>query len=225
MEIIKFDKVKKHFKDGDENIEALKETSFSINKGELVAVIGPSGSGKSTMLTMMGGLQKPSEGEISFKDENISDKSEKELASLRFDKIGFILQSSNLVSYLTIMDQFKLVDKFGKKKFNEKRAEELLKKLDVYKRKDKYPTDLSGGERQRVAIARALYPSPDLILADEPTASLDTKRAIDVVKILKKLSKEEDVSIVMVTHDIRLVDYCDRVFKIVDGKLKEEEKN
>ncbi|MSS77855.1 ABC transporter ATP-binding protein [Anaerococcus sp. AGMB00486] len=222
MEIIKFDNVKKYFKDGDEKIEALKDTSFSINKGELVAVIGPSGSGKSTMLTMMGGLQKPSEGSISFKDENISKKSEKDLANLRFDKIGFILQSSNLVSYLTIMDQFKLVDKFGKNKFDEKRAENLLKKLDVYKRKDKYPTDLSGGERQRVAIARALYPSPDLILADEPTASLDTKRAIDVVKILKNLSREEDVSIVMVTHDIRLVDYCDRVFKIVDGNLKEE---
>ncbi|MDY3005734.1 ABC transporter ATP-binding protein [Anaerococcus porci] len=222
MEIIKFDNVKKYFKDGDEKIEALKDTSISINKGELVAVIGPSGSGKSTMLTMMGGLQKPSEGSISFKDENISKKSEKDLANLRFDKIGFILQSSNLVSYLTIMDQFKLVDKFGKNKFDEKRAENLLKKLDVYKRKDKYPTDLSGGERQRVAIARALYPSPDLILADEPTASLDTKRAIDVVKILKNLSREEDVSIVMVTHDIRLVDYCDRVFKIVDGNLKEE---
>lgn len=222
MEIIKFDKVKKYYKDGNGKIEALKETSFSINKGELVAVIGPSGSGKSTMLTMMGGLQKPSEGSISFKDENISKKNEKDLSNLRFNKIGFILQSSNLVSYLTVLDQFKLVDKFGKNKFNKNRAEELLKKLDVYEKKDKYPADLSGGERQRVAIARALYPSPDLILADEPTASLDTKRAIDVVKILKRLSSEEKVSIVMVTHDIRLVDYCDRVFKIVDGKLKEE---
>lgn len=223
MEIMKFENVKKSFKDGDEEIEALKDTSFSLNKGELVAVIGPSGSGKSTMLTMMGGLQRPSKGNIYFKDKKISSLSEKKLSSLRFDKIGFILQSSNLVSYLTIMDQFKLVDKFAKKDFNKDRATKLLKELDVYKRKDNYPTDLSGGERQRVAIARALYPSPDLILADEPTASLDTKRAKDVVKILKKLSKEEYVSIVMVTHDIRLVDYCDRVFKIVDGKLKEED--
>ena len=222
MEIMRFENVKKSFKDGDEEIKALKESSFSINKGELVAVIGPSGSGKSTMLTMMGGLQRPSGGKIYFKGEDISDYKEEDLASLRFDKIGFILQSSNLVDYLSIMDQFRLVDKFAKKDFNEKRAKDLLEKLDVYKRKDNYPSDLSGGESQRVAIARALFPKPDLILADEPTASLDSKRAESVVKILKNLAKEEDVSIVMVTHDVRLVDFCDRVFKIVDGKLSEK---
>lgn len=224
MEIMRFENVKKSFKDGSEEIEALKESSFSINKGELVAVIGPSGSGKSTMLTMMGGLQRPSSGRIYFKDEDISDFSEEKLSSLRFDKIGFILQSSNLVDYLTIMDQFRLVDKFAKRDFDEKRAKDLLEKLDVYKRKNNYPSDLSGGERQRVAIARALFPKPDLILADEPTASLDSERAKSVVKILKNLSKEEKVSIVMVTHDVRLVDFCDRVFKIVDGKLSEENK-
>lgn len=224
MEIMRFDNVKKSFKDGSEEIEALKESSFSINKGELVAVIGPSGSGKSTMLTMMGGLQRPSSGRIYFKDEDISDFSEEKLSSLRFDKIGFILQSSNLVDYLSIMDQFRLVDKFAKRDFDEKRAKDLLEKLDVYKRKNNYPSDLSGGERQRVAIARALFPKPDLILADEPTASLDSERAKSVVKILKNLSKEEKVSIVMVTHDVRLVDFCDRVFKIVDGKLSEENK-
>lgn len=224
MEIMRFENVKKSFKDGSEEIEALKESSFSINKGELVAVIGPSGSGKSTMLTMMGGLQRPSSGRIYFKDEDISDFSEEKLSSLRFDKIGFILQSSNLVDYLSIMDQFRLVDKFAKRDFDEKRAKDLLEKLDVYKRKNNYPSDLSGGERQRVAIARALFPKPDLILADEPTASLDSERAKSVVKILKNLSKEEKVSIVMVTHDVRLVDFCDRVFKIVDGKLSEENK-
>lgn len=176
------------------------------------------------MLTMMGGLQRPSSGRIYFKDEDISDFSEEKLSSLRFDKIGFILQSSNLVDYLSIMDQFRLVDKFAKRDFDEKRAKDLLEKLDVYKRKNNYPSDLSGGERQRVAIARALFPKPDLILADEPTASLDSERAKSVVKILKNLSKEEKVSIVMVTHDVRLVDFCDRVFKIVDGKLSEENK-
>lgn len=157
MEIMRFENVKKSFKDGSEEIEALKESSFSINKGELVAVIGPSGSGKSTMLTMMGGLQRPSSGRIYFKDEDISDFSEEKLSSLRFDKIGFILQSSNLVDYLTIMDQFRLVDKFAKRDFDEKRAKDLLEKLDVYKRKNNYPSDLSGGERQRVAIARHFF--------------------------------------------------------------------
>lgn len=223
MEIMKFENVNKVFKDGSSEIEALKSTNFSIKESELVAVIGPSGSGKSTMLTMMGGLQKPSNGKIYFNGNRIDESSEKELNKLRFDKIGFVLQTSNLVPYLTIMDQFKLVDKFAKREFDIKKAERLLKSLDIYKRKDNYPGDLSGGEKQRAAICRALYQSPSLLLADEPTASLDTKRAIDVVKTLKKLSKEEKVSIVMVTHDTRLIEYCDRVFKIVDGELSEEE--
>lgn len=222
MEIMKFKNVNKFFQDGSSEIEALKPTNFSIKPSELVAVIGPSGSGKSTMLTMMGGLQKPSNGEIYFDGERIDTKSEKELNKLRFDKIGFILQTSNLVPYLTIEDQFKLVDKFAKRDFDKQRAEKLLKSLGIYDRKDNYPQDLSGGEKQRAAICRALYTGPDLLLADEPTASLDTKRAIDVVKILKKLTRDEQVSIVMVTHDTRLIDYCDRVFKIIDGELTEE---
>lgn len=224
MEIIKFENVEKTFKDADTEIHALKSASFTINSGELIAVIGPSGSGKSTMLTMMGGLQKPSNGKITFMGEDISRQSEKYLNKLRFDKIGFILQTSNLVPYLTIEDQFKLVDKFANKKFDKDRVEKLLKELDIIKRKDNYPSDLSGGEKQRAAICRAIYPKPKLLLADEPTASLDTNRAIDVIKILQKLTKKEDVSTVMVTHDTRLIEYCDRVFNIIDGQLKEESK-
>lgn len=224
MEIIKFENVEKTFKDADTEIHALKSASFTINSGELIAVIGPSGSGKSTMLTMMGGLQKPSNGKITFMGEDISRQSEKYLNKLRFDKIGFILQTSNLVPYLTIEDQFKLVDKFANKKFDKDRVEKLLKELDIFKRKDNYPSDLSGGEKQRAAICRAIYPKPKLLLADEPTASLDTNRAIDVIKILQKLTKKEEVSTVMVTHDTRLIEYCDRVFNIIDGQLKEESK-
>lgn len=222
MEIMSFKDVNKSFNDGHETIEALKPTSFSIQSGELVAIIGPSGSGKSTLLTLMGGLQRPSNGEIQFLGESLSDMPEKKRNQLRFDQIGFILQTSNLVPYLTIEEQFKLVDKFGKRDFNLKRANELMKELDIYKRKDFYPNDLSGGERQRAAICRAIYTEPKLLLADEPTASLDTEKAMSVVKLLKKMTEYSDCSTVMVTHDERLLDYCDRIFRITDGTLETE---
>lgn len=165
-EIIRFEKVNKEFQDGNDKIEALKETSFSVNSGELVAIIGPSGSGKSTLLTMMGGLQKPTNGKIFFNGQDISELNEKDRNSLRFDKIGFILQASNLVPFLKISEQFELVDKFNKTKHNKEKAKSIMEKFGIYNRKDQYPGDLSGGERQRAAIARALYPEPNLILAD-----------------------------------------------------------
>ncbi|MFM1525370.1 MULTISPECIES: ABC transporter ATP-binding protein [Helcococcus] len=221
-EIIRFEKVNKEFQDGNDKIEALKETSFSVNSGELVAIIGPSGSGKSTLLTMMGGLQKPTNGKIFFNGQDISELNEKDRNSLRFDKIGFILQASNLVPFLKISEQFELVDKFNKTKHNKEKAKSIMEKFGIYNRKDQYPGDLSGGERQRAAIARALYPEPNLILADEPTASLDTNRAMDVVKILKEITEDSNRTTIMVTHDNRLLKYCDRVFKIVDGKMSEE---
>lgn len=222
MEIMKFDKVYKEFKDGEETITALKETSFTLNSGELVAIIGPSGSGKSTMLTMMGGLQRPTGGTITFNGENLSDMDEKERNKLRFDKIGFILQASNLVPYLKLKDQFYLVDKFSKVERNKEKADELLERLGILKRKNQYPGDISGGERQRAAIARALYTDPNLLLADEPTASLDSEKAMEVIKLLKELTVDSDRTTVIVTHDNRLLKYCDRVFKIVDGTLSEE---
>lgn len=222
MEIIKFEDVSKTFEDGGETIEALKPASITIESGELVAIIGPSGSGKSTLLTIMGGLQKPSEGKIFFMDKDITELGEKERNKIRFDQIGFILQTSNLVPYLTIEDQFKLVNKFEKKKYDKERAQELMESVGILKRKDLYPADLSGGERQRAAICRALYPDPKLLLADEPTASLDTEKAVQVIELLKKFTKDSERSTVMVTHDERLLEYCDKVFKIVDGKVSQE---
>lgn len=219
MKIMSFNQVSKSYTDGQETVKALKPTSFEIHSGELVAIIGPSGSGKSTLLTLMGGLQRPTEGSIQFLDQSLSELSEKERNKLRYNQIGFILQSSNLVPYLTIEEQFKLVDHFGKQPYQQERANELMKGLDIYKRKDLYPSDLSGGERQRAAICRAIYIKPKLLLADEPTASLDTEKAMSVVKLLKKITKEEDRSTIMVTHDERLLEYCDRIFRITDGSL------
>lgn len=221
MEIIKFEKVYKTFEKNGEKIEALKETSFTLNSGELVAIIGPSGSGKSTLLTMMGGLQRPSGGIITFEDKNLSSMSEEERNNLRFDKIGFILQASNLVPYLTLDDQFALVDKFAGRERNSEKSDVILKKMSILNRKKQYPGDLSGGERQRGAIARALYTEPSLLLADEPTASLDSKKAIEVIQLLKELTKNSNRTTVIVTHDDRLLEYCDRVFKVVYGVVEE----
>ena len=206
MKAIELKNVKKSFKDGDETIEALKETNFSVDKGEFVAIIGPSGSGKSTLLTIAGGLQSPSSGEIWINGRALNEKKEKARAKVRFEEIGFILQASNLVPFLTVKKQLQLVDKVNKAKEN-RAGLDLLKRLGLEKLVDKYPEELSGGERQRVAIVRALYNDPTIILADEPTASLDTEKAYEVVKILAKEAKEKNKATIMVTHDLRLVDY------------------
>ena len=222
MEIMKFDNVYKTFKEHGETIEAFKEASFTLNSGELVAVVGPSGSGKSTLLTMMGGLQRPSGGKIFFKDEELSSMDEVDRNKLRFDRIGFVLQSSNLVPYLKIDEQFALVDKFSKVKRNQEKSDKLLEKMGILNRKNQYPGDLSGGERQRAAIARALYTDPNLLLADEPTASLDSKKTIEIVELIKDLTHDNKRTSVIVTHDNRLLEYCDRIFEVIDGELTEK---
>ena len=221
MKAIELKNVKKSFKDGDETIEALKETNFSVDKGEFVAIIGPSGSGKSTLLTIAGGLQSPSSGEIWINGRALNEKKEKTRGKVRFEEIGFILQASNLVPFLTVKKQLQLVDKVNKAKEN-RAGLDLLKRLGLEKLVDKYPEELSGGERQRVAIVRALYNDPTIILADEPTASLDTEKAYEVVKILAKEAKEKNKATIMVTHDLRLVDYCDKVYLMEDGRLSEK---
>lgn len=222
MSAIEFKDVKKTFKDGDTMIEALKETNFSVEKGEFVAIIGPSGSGKSTFLTIAGGLQAPTAGEVLINDQPFSDQKEKIRAKLRFKEIGFILQASNLVPFLTVKKQLKLVDKVSKENKTQS-TQDLFTQLGIDKLQNKYPEDLSGGERQRVAIARALYHDPTIILADEPTASLDSEKAYEVVKILAQETKEKNKATIMVTHDTRLTDYCDRVLVMEDGVLKEKE--
>lgn len=221
MKAIELKNVKKNFKDSDETIEALKETNFSVDKGEFVAINGPSGSGKITLLTIAGGLQSPSSGEIWINGQTLSEKKEKARAKVRFEEIGFILQASNLVPFLTVKKQLELVDKVTKGK-NNKSGLDLLSRLGLDKLIDKYPDELSGGERQRVAIVRALYNDPSIILADEPTASLDTEKAYEVVKILAKEAKEKNKATIMVTHDLRLVDFCDKVYLMQDGSLSEK---
>lgn len=219
--MLKFQNVTKSFKDGDFTIEAVKETSFSLDSGEFVAVIGPSGSGKSTLLTMAGALQTPSNGEIIIDGENTSNLNQKQLAGLRLSKIGFILQASNLVPFLTVEEQFKLLKKKKKDVMSDEDFKQLFEKLKLTDVKKQLPSEISGGQKQRVAIAKSLYTNPSIILADEPTASLDTENAMSVVKILKEQTKAYNKTCIIVTHDERLTKYCDKVFKMTDGKFEQ----
>ncbi|HFU4086881.1 TPA: ABC transporter ATP-binding protein [Streptococcus suis] len=218
MKTLIFENISKTFQDGSQTITALKPTNFSIEEGEFVAIIGPSGSGKSTFLTLAGGLQTLTTGRVLINQSDYSDLPEKKRAQLRYKDIGFVLQASNLIPFLTVEKQLTLVDKVNKKAEPSKRNE-LLSELGVAHLKNKFPKDLSGGERQRVAIARALYNDPALILADEPTASLDSNRAFEVVELLAKEAKERNKSIIMVTHDQRMIEKCDKVYEMKDGVL------
>ncbi|HER7269300.1 TPA: ABC transporter ATP-binding protein [Streptococcus pyogenes] len=221
MSVLTFKQVTKTFQDGHHEINALKATDFSIEAGEFVAIIGPSGSGKSTFLTIAGGLQTPSSGQLIIDGTDYTHLSEKERSRLRFKSVGFILQASNLIPFLTVQQQLELVDHLTGSKEKAK-ANQLFDDLGITGLKHQLPQELSGGERQRAAIARALYHDPALILADEPTASLDTEKAYEVVKLLVKESKEKNKAIIMVTHDDRMLKYCDKVYRMQDGELCQE---
>ena len=223
MNVLEFKNVTKSYQDGNNEIEALKETNFKIEEGQFIAIIGPSGSGKSTFLTLAGGLQTPSKGQIIINGKDYTNLSEKERAKLRFNDIGFVLQASNLVPFLTAKQQLELVDRINKKnKQTIQDKHSLFKELGIDHLENKLPKDLSGGERQRLAIARALYNNPAIILADEPTASLDSDRAFEVVDLLLKECKEKNKSIIMVTHDNRMIEKCDHVYRMKDGILTKE---
>ena len=223
MNVLEFINVTKSYQDGNKEIEALKETNFKIEEGKFIAIIGPSGSGKSTFLTLAGGLQTPSKGQIIINGKDYTNLSEKERSKLRFNDIGFVLQASNLVPFLTAKQQLELVDRINKEKRQKLQDQKsLFKELGIDHLENKLPKDLSGGERQRLAIARALYNNPAIILADEPTASLDSDRAFEVVDLLSKECKEKNKSIIMVTHDNRMIEKCDYVYRMKDGILIKE---
>ena len=212
--------VARDYVEAGKKVTALQKTDFSIKRGEFVAVVGPSGSGKSTFLTIAGGLQNPSRGEVVVHGKNITELSVKELSKVRLSEVGFILQASNLVPYLTIEKQLLLIDRVVRRESQASVMEGLFKDLGLTKLRKKYPSDLSGGERQRAAIAKVLYGASSLILADEPTASLDTTKAFEVVKLLARETRERKKATIMVTHDERLLEYCDAVYEMSDGVLK-----
>lgn len=217
--------ISKLYGDGDTSVKVLDQISLEVKAGEFVAIVGPSGAGKSTFLSIAGALLSPTSGEIWIGDQEISQLPEKKLNPIRLDKIGFVFQSANLIPYLSVIDQLILIGELAGKSRKEShlKAVELLRELGLGHRLKHYPDSLSGGERQRVSIARAWMNDPEIILADEPTASLDSERGRAVVEMLAAEVKQRGKAAVMVTHDHRMLDLCDRIVYIEDGKLSERE--
>ncbi|EHI73527.1 ABC transporter ATP-binding protein [Streptococcus criceti] len=221
MAVLSLKYINKYFGKDSSRVHVLKNLDFTIDKGKLILVLGPSGSGKSTFLTIAGGLQTPDDGSISINGQDILKLTSKERDSLRLEKIGFVLQNYSLVPYLTAMEQLQLVDQVKKEgNLGADALVQLLKQLGIYQLKDKYPDQLSGGQRQRLAIARALYTQPEVVLADEPTAALDSEHVKDVGELFANLAHQGDKAIVIVTHDIRLEEFADEVYHLNDGVLE-----
>lgn len=219
--MLAFERVSKLYGEKNNQTVALKDVSFTLNAGEFVAIKGPSGSGKSTLLSMAGLLLSPTSGKVYVDNKEISRLIEKDRAKLRLEKIGFVFQASNLIPYLTVIDQLLLIGKLSNKSNSMKqKANDLLETLGLSRRKHHFPFQLSGGEKQRVAIARAWMNDPQIILADEPTASLDSKRGREVVEMLAGEIKRKGKAGIIVTHDERVLDLCDRVLTIRDGQLE-----
>ena len=226
MSVIELKNVSKSYGQGSAKVDALKDVDFEAQKGEVVLIEGPAGAGKSTFLTIAGALQKPTSGEVFIGGDNVTNYSPKQADALRLDKIGFVLQAYNLVPYLTVREQFILVDKVKKSGNLSKEAlDGLLDELGISQLVNKYPKELSGGQQQRVAIARALYADPAIILADEPTASLDSEKVEEVGKLFKSLAKQKEKAIILVTHDLRLNKYSDKIYEMLDGRLSLKKDN
>ena len=214
--------VKKYQADAG-TIFAVNEVSLRVAAGEFVALVGPSGSGKTTMLSMLAALLKPSSGQILLDGDDLAGMSDAERVVMRREKIGFTFQANNLVPYLSAVENVELMLRLNKRldKAGRLRARELLSRLGLSERLNNLPGQMSGGQQQRVAIARALIHNPSLVLADEPTASLDTERAYQVVETFAGLIHEQKRAGIMVTHDLRMCEYVDRVLQMRDGKLVE----
>lgn len=216
--------VTKSFGENEAKTQVLNDITFTAEKGQLVILNGASGSGKSTLLSIIGGLLGKSSGEITLDDLDYVDLSDKKLTDMRLNQIGFIFQSSHLIPYLNVTGQLVYVGEMAgmRKKDAKERAEKLLKQIGLSHRLKSYPNELSGGEKQRVAIMRAWMNHPKMILADEPTASLDSKRAIEVAKMIKNSVKENNSIGIMITHDERIFEFADKVIKLSDGRIEEQ---
>lgn len=219
MTAIHLHNINKFFGSGSARVHVLKDLDFQAEYGELVLILGPSGSGKSTFLTIADGLQTPSTGTVSIADRQIDQLTPQQREQVRLNKIGFVLQSSSLVPYLDVADQFALVDRVKKGNLSPQELDRLLKQLGIAELKHKFPEQLSGGQKQRVAIARALYADPAIILADEPTAALDSPRVRETGQLLQAVAHQQHKAVVVVTHDLRLKDFADKIYTLNDGKL------
>lgn len=223
--LVELKAISKYYGSGDARVPALTDIDLSIRPGEVVGLLGPSGSGKSTLLNIIGCILEPTSGRMRLGGETVFDGAwlKKDLRQLRLTKIGFIFQFHNLIPFLTAQENVALVLELAgqKNEAAKSRAIELLDYLQVDHRKDAYPARLSGGEAQRIAIARALANNPRLVLADEPTAALDSQRAGVVMDLLRKVAAEQETAIIVVTHDNKIFDRLDRIFSLRDGRLEQ----
>lgn len=217
--IVKTNNLKKYYKIGDNIVKALDGVNFEVKKKEFVSIIGKSGSGKSTLLHMIGGLDIPSSGTVVVDGVNLSNMSNEELALFRRRKVGFIFQQYNLIPDLNVYENITFPLDLDGITVDSNFIEELLKKLNIFDKKEMLPAMLSGGEQQRVAIARALATKPAIILADEPTGNLDTKGSQNVINLLKDLAKQYNQTLIVITHDPDVANMADRIIKIGDGKI------
>lgn len=206
-------------------VKALSGVNLEVEEGEFTAIVGPSGSGKTTLLNILGGLDRPTEGDVEVGGHNIEQLSDNELIDFRKDHIGFVFQSYNLIPVLTAEENVEFVMLLQKRPHNERqtRARELLQAVGLGDKMEKRPTELSGGQQQRVAVARALAPKPAFILADEPTANLDSKSTENLLDIMARLNREEKVTFIFSTHDQRVIDRARRVITLVDGQIYTDE--
>lgn len=224
--VIQLENIKKTYLMGSSHVNALKEATISISRGEMVAVMGPSGSGKSTLLNIVGCLDWPTGGRYILDGINVSEMSKDQLAMVRNEKIGFIFQGFNLLSRASALDNVKLPLLYAEQKGVEdmdRRALESLSWVGLKEQSHHLPSQLSGGQQQRVAIARALINNPSIILADEPTGALDTRTSTEVVDIIQKLNIEKNITVVMVTHESIIAQYCRRIIRFRDGRVQDDQ--
>lgn len=219
MEILKVENLNKTYGKGENKVEALKDVSLSINKGEFVAIVGASGSGKSTLLHLLGCLDKATSGKIVIDGENVLDYDEEKLAIFRRRKIGFIFQFFNLIPVLDVEENISLTALLDNDKVDKKYLDEIIEILGLTERRNHLPSELSGGQQQRVSIGRALLNKPSIILADEPTGNLDSKNTKEVIDLLKFTAKKYNQTLIIITHDVNIASMADRVITIADGEI------
>ena len=222
MTLIEFDKVSKIYKMGSDEIRALDKISLSIDKGEFTVILGPSGSGKSTLLNLLGGMDRPTEGNIIFDGQQVSSFTEKQLELYRRDSIGFVFQFYNLIPSLTSRENVAIAAKLTKNPLD---TDKVIEAVGLSNRKNLFPSNLSGGELQRLSIARALVKNPKILLCDEPTGALDSATGTKVLSLLKNTAKENNIALIIVIHNSKLEEISDKLIRLKDGKILSMEKN
>jgi putative ABC transport system ATP-binding protein len=225
MEALRAEHLDKRYGQGDTEVWALRDVALTLNAGEIVALLGPSGAGKSTLVKILGLVTAASDGDLWLSGERVLERGKPvtDVGALRRNHLGFVFQKANLIPFLTARQNVELACEIGERYTPRARAKELLTYLDLEHRADAYPNTLSGGEQQRVAIARALANQPALILADEPTAALDSIRGRNVMELLRRVAHEQNTSVLVVTHDHRALDVFDGTFEMEDGRLSARE--